>query len=161
MKNLPRWIFASLAKHFETVAATNSIPYFVEGVDERDEDNMQGSHVELRVTGPSIKEVANGQYHVEAVLNILVTSNMDMKGSAYEIVQWCGIFQDEMLEPLPIYKLGDGVDDDQSLIGCLRAKGDKRAAVRVFHFGQVHTTDRIRQSEVDGVYEMDTEEVDA
>ena len=160
MKNLPRWIFASLAKHFEVVSATNNIPYFVEGVDERDKDNMQGSHSELRVTGPFIKEIANGQYHVEAVLNILVTFNMDMKGSAYEIVQWCGIFQDEMLAPLPVYKLGDGPDDDQSLVGCLRAKGGSRDAVRVFHFVQVHITDRIRQSEVDGIFEMDTEDVD-
>ena len=158
MKNLPRWLFSSIAYHFEGIAAANNIPYFVEGIDERDDDNMQLSHVELRVTGPQTKEIAKGYYHVQIVINFMFTSLMDMAGSAYELVQWCGILQDAMLEPIPIYKYGDGADDTQELIGCLRVKDGKYDAVKLYHFGQMSRTDRIRQSEIDGIYEMDIDE---
>jgi hypothetical protein len=155
MKNLPRWLFSSIACHFEPIAATNNIPYFVEGIDERDDSNMQISHSELRVTGPQTKEVAKGQYHVEVTINFLLTHYMDMVGSAYELIQWCGIFQDAMLEPIPIYKYGDDPDDTGYLIGCLRLKDGRYDAAKVYHFGQMSTTDRVRQSEVDAIFEFD------
>jgi len=160
MKNLSRWIFASAASHFAPVTASLSLPYFVEGVHERDDDTMKHSHVEMRVTGPNIKELSNGYYHVEAVINILLTSHMDMSGDGYDIIQWAGVFQDEMLPPIPIYKLGDGVDDDDSLVGCLRIKKNKEDSVKVYHFGQLSGVDRIRQSEVDGVYGMELTDSD-
>lgn len=155
MENLPRWLFTSLVSHFETVASNNSIPYFVEGVDERDDSKMQASHAEMRVTGPNIKEHSKDWYHVEVVANVLLTSFMDTTGNAYEIVQWSGVFQKEMLEPIPVYKNGTGAQDTGDLIGCLRPKGDRNYAVKLFHFGQVDMTDRVRQSELDCIYEMD------
>jgi hypothetical protein len=60
-----------------------------------------------------------------------------------------------MLSPLPVYKNGEGDNDTGALIGCLRAKNERNYAVRVYHFGQVDSTDRIRQSEIDTIYEMD------
>lgn len=149
MKKLPRWIFSSIVKHFETIANDNDIPYFVEGVDERD-SIMQQDHVEIRVTGPNIKEYPGNYYHVEVVVNFLFTSYMDMSGNAYTLFDWCGILADEMNAPIPIYKYGDG----GALIDCLRVKKNKADSVKIYHFGQMSTTDRFRQSEIDALYEM-------
>ena len=155
MKNLPRWIFASLADHFKVVAATIPLTYFVEGVDEREPTTMRQNHCEFRTTGPFIKEVGNGTYKVEVVVNIMLTNLMEMSGEdAYAIVQWAGTFQEALLQHIPVYKYGTGAEDDSSLIGCLFAKAGAYEAVRVYHFGQIDKTDRVRQSEVDAVLEM-------
>lgn len=156
MEHLPRWIFASIAYYFKSIADANSIPYFVEGVDEREPQDMRQSHAEMRVTGPDIKEISNGYYQVNVIVNILLTSLMEMSGvNAYQIINWSGIFAKNMQEPVPIYKYGDGPEDDQSLIGCLRVRDGKFDSVKIWHFGQVSRTDRVRQSEVDVLYEME------
>jgi hypothetical protein len=154
-KNLARWIFQSLASHFKSVADGITLLYFVEGIDERSNDTMQENHVELRVTGPELKEVSKGYYNVKVVVNFLFTKNMDEVGAdAFDLIQWTGVFADEMLEPIPIYKKGSGVEDDGALVGCLQVHKGRNDAVRVFHFGQLDKDTRIRQSEVDAMYGM-------
>jgi hypothetical protein len=154
MKDVPRWLFASIADHFRVIAAANNIPYFVEGIDERSDADMQASHAELRVTGPATKEESNGYYRLDVTINFMLTSFMDMVGNAYELVQWGGILQEEMLAPIPIYKYGNESQDTGALLGCLRVKSAQRNKVQLYHFGQMNTTDRVRQSELDAVYEM-------
>jgi len=155
-ENLARWIFASIAKHFEPVASGLTLPYFVDGVDERDETTMRVSHAELRVTGPFVKEISNGYHSVDVGINILLTQQMDIAGAdSYSIVRWAGQFQNTMLAPIPIYKYGTGAGDDDSLVGCIVVKKGKNEAVRVYHFGQISKDDRIKQSEVDALYGMD------
>jgi hypothetical protein len=155
-ENLARWIFASVASHFESVASGLSLPYFVEGVDERDDPTMRASHAEMRVTGPFIKEISSGYFTTEVGINVLLTQQMALSGAgAYDIVQWAGKFQDIMLDPVPVYKYGPSAGDDDSLVGCLIVKKTRNDAVRVYHFGQISREDRIRQSEVDAVYGMD------
>jgi hypothetical protein len=153
--NLVRWVFQSIAKHFQPIAVSLSLPYFVEGIDERSVETMQTNHVELRVSGPSIKEPSNGYYNVRAWINFLFTKNMDMRGNAFDLDQWCGTFQDVMLAPVPIYKLGDGPDDTGQFVGCLRLRKNDTTRANVFHFGQIDKDTRVRQSIVDGEFEMD------
>ncbi|MHC4301379.1 MAG: hypothetical protein ACYS7Y_29275 [Planctomycetota bacterium] len=154
-KNLARWLFQSVASHFKSVADGISLPYFVEGIDERSEDTMRVDHVELRVTGPNLKEISNGFYNVDLVLNFMFTKNMDEVGAdAFDLIQWTGVFADAMLDPIPIYKKGSGAEDDDSLVGCIRVKKGKNEAVRVYHFGQLDKDTRVRQSEIDAMYGM-------
>lgn len=155
-KNLARWIFQSVAKHFKSVADGISLPYFVEGIDERSVDEMRANHVELRLTGPTLKEVSNGYYNVDVVINFLFTKNMDeASADAFDLIQWTGVFADAMLNPIPIYKKGSGVEDDGSLVGCIQVKSGKNDAVRVYHFGQLDRDTRVRQSEIDALFYMD------
>ena len=155
-ENLARWIFASVANHFSSVASGLSLPYFVEGVDERDETTMRVDHVECRVTGPFIKEASRDWYTIDVGINFLFTKQMDVSGAdAYDIVRWTGKFMNIMLDPVPIYKYGPGAGDNGSLIGCLIVKKNRNEAVRIYHFGQISKEDRIRQSEVDALYGME------
>lgn len=152
-ENLARWVAISIAKHFESVASGLSLPYFVEGIKERTEDYIRADHVELRLTGPFVKEVSRGYYTVEVAVNALFTALMDMAGAdAYRLHRWTGKFQDVMLEPIPVYKYGSGDDDDGTLVFCLVVKKNAVDAVRVYHFGQLDKDNRVIQSEVDALY---------
>lgn len=154
-KNLARWIFQSLASHFKSVADGISLLYFVEGIDERSNDTMQENHVELRVSGPELKEVSKGYYSVKVIVNFLFIKNMDEVGAdAFDLIQWTGVFANAMLQPIPIYKKGEGAEDDETLIGCLQVHKGRNEAVRIFHFGQLDKDTRIRQSEMDALYDM-------
>jgi len=155
-ENLARWIFASIACHFKTVASGLSLPYFVDGIDERDESTMRVDHVECRVTGPFIKEHSRGWYTADVGINFLFTKQMEIAGAdSYDNVRWTGKFMNVMLEPIPIYKYGPDTIDDSTLIECLRVKKNRNEAVRVWHFGQISKEDRLKQSEVDALYGMD------
>jgi surface protein len=155
-KNLPRWIFQSVAEYFRPVAEDLSLPYFVEGIDERSEETMHSNHVELRVTGPTLKEVSNGYYTVDVVINFIFTKAMDpVDNNAYDLIQWTGVFADEMLLPIPVYKKGMGLEDNGTLLGCLQIGKGKNEAARIYHFGQLDKDTAVRQSEVDAVFTMD------
>lgn len=154
-ENISRWIQASLAVYFDTVAATIPLTFFVEGVDERSDDSMQVEHAELRVNGPYVREVSRNYWRIHVDINVMLTDYMKMSTeSAYDINHWGGVFLNAMLENLPIFKLGSGVDDDGSLIGCLTQRTGFSEPVRLIHFGQVSREDRIRQAVVDGRFEM-------
>ena len=153
--DLARWVFASIAVYFKGVADGLSLPFFVEGVDERESDTMEEDHVELRISGPFIREVSHGVWRTWTDINILLTGRMLMsQEDAYGIARWGGEFEQAMTDRIPIYKFGSGVGDDDSLIGCLTHRKGKAESIRLLHFGQISRTDRVRQAMVDGRYEM-------
>jgi len=154
-ENLARWIDISVAKHFEPTATGLSLPYYVEGVDERD-DEVWEDHVEQRITGPQYREIGNNRYEVTLGINFLFTALMDMAGAdSYRLDRWAGKFAEEMIGPVPVYKYGVGVDDDQSFIGCFQLNNTKARGVNIYPFGQLDKDHRVRQSEVDALYYMD------
>ena len=153
--NLARWIQASLAVYFEPVAAGLNLPFFVEGVDERETDVMEVEHCELRVNGPFIREVSKDYWRVHIDINVMLTDYMRMSTEdAYDINRWGGEFLVAMMENIPIYRFGDGADDDGSLVGCLTQRTGFSEPARLIHFGQVSREERIRQAVVDGRFEM-------
>jgi hypothetical protein len=155
-ESLARWIFQSIAIKFKTTASGLSLPYFVEGVDERADADMRANHVELRITGPDIKEVSRNYYTVRVTINFLFTEAMDMRGTnAFQLMDWTGKFATELMEPIPIYRYGTGVEDDDTLVGCLQVDKGKNEAVRIYHFGQLKPDIRVRMSEVDAVCSME------
>jgi len=153
--NLARWILASVATYFKTVADALSLAYFVEGVDERAPDTMRVQRVELRVNGPFVREISHDYWRAHVDINALLVDFMDMSTeNAYDLNQWGGEFLAAMLEPIPIYKLGEGAGDDEALIGCLTPRRGTSEPARLIHFGQISKEDRIRQAAVDGRFEM-------
>ena len=153
--NLARWTAASINVYFKAVADNISLTYFVEGVDERDSSTMLEEHAELRLSGPFIREISNGYWRVHVDVNIMLTDQMKMSTEgAYDIHDWGGAFLTAMMEPIPVYRLGTGGEDDQSLVGCLTQRTGFSEPARLIHFGQVSREDRIRQAVVDGRFEM-------
>lgn len=155
--NWPRWVQASVADHFKLVAIAQGYPSLVEGIDERTTAFMESTdRLEIRVNGPFIKEQSAGYYHFEVSANILIMSHMGGQlPNAYSGVEMAGYMAQAASQPISIYKYGSGVDDDQSLIGCLTLRRGRDESVKVFHFGEVNREDRLRQFGVDVSLEMD------
>ncbi len=153
-----RWIWASTAMWIKTIADDLSLPLLVEGIDDRQKKNVEASHAELRLNGPFIFESSHRYYQVQMPINILLVDYMTGDGlDAYRLQRWAGRFQSVMDLPIPIYRYGSGIDDDESLVDCLRVRRTRDGGVRIIHFGQVArmgTLDTsIRETAIDGLFE--------
>lgn len=150
-KNWPRWVFASVSKHIDD--RKDGLTLFIEG-QHRDTEGLV-DFLELRVDGPNFTEVSRGCFHFFVEVNILVQSAMD-DSNFHRIHTDVGIAAAALTSSIPVFKYGTGVDDDQSLLGCLRLIQDKRGRekVQVSHFGQIDPVTKLMQATVEGHYEM-------
>jgi len=156
-ENWPRWVQASVGDHFKSCAITKGYKSLIEGVDERTTDFMTSTNrVEIRINGPSIKELSHNYWRFEVDANILIYSHMGgIEPNAYYGTQMAGDIAQVAAQAIPVYKYGSGVDDDQSLIGCLTLRRGRKEGIKVFHFGEINPEDRLRQFSVDVNLEMD------
>lgn len=154
--NWARWIFASLAKYLKQVAIDNSILAIVEGVDDRTDEVMQADeHVEIAITGPFSREASRNYYLLRVGIRVLIHSRMGQLKNRYAPQQTAGLYHEAMDAVIAVYRYGNGLEDDQSHLGCLSPLHGRNDAVKVYHFGQATPTDRLRQSMVDCWYEME------
>ena len=147
----PRWIAASINKHFD--ARKGSLPLFVEGMhrETRDEKDF----LELRQDGPYLTELSKGVWRVYMEVNILIQSAMD-DSNMYRIYQDVGIVVQACTD-IPIYKYGsDPLIDDGSLLGCLKVVADHRGKerIQVNHFGKINPSVPLIQATVEVHYGM-------
>jgi hypothetical protein len=129
----------------------------VEGIDDRDDTFMESEdRVEIRVNGPFTKELSAGYHRLYVDVNVLVNSMMGgATKSAYTLDEILGVFHNAMDGAIAIYRFGTGPEDDaDSLLGCITPRPGKNDFIRVLHFGQLNTTDRLKQGMVDARYVM-------
>lgn len=158
-----RWIFASLADYLKKTITEGdnielrTVPVLIEGVDERTDTVMQATdHAEVAITGPFSRELSHEYYELKVGVRVLIHSRMDKPPkNRYTPQQIAGLFHEAMDAVIAVYRYGNGPDDDQSLLGCLSPLAGRHDAVRVFNFGQMNPTDRLRQSMVDCWYVME------
>ncbi len=149
-KHWSRWIAASCRKHFYDLR--QGVYFHVEGDDRSTID--QTEHVEFRIDGPDIKNPSKGWYVLDVAINILVKTNMNSE-NIDNMVVISGIIQAAFTETISVYKLGTGVDDDQSLLGCLRLRSDSQGSVLFNNFGQIDEDSRLTQATIEGRYRME------
>lgn len=148
-KNWTRWILASIAKYFSDTCLTIPLPLLVDGIDEREGEDLQCDHAELRITGPYLNELSKDYWRVLVDINVLLTEMMG-RTNVYDLQTWCGIISLAMDGPINVYKYGSEVGDDSSWVCCLNPISGGTDPNRTLHFGQLGKTDRLRQSMVDG-----------
>jgi hypothetical protein len=156
-RNWARWIHASLGKYIKTTADSISVPCIVEGIIERDEAFMQApDRIEGRINGPFTQELSAGYHRVQVDVNIIVNSMMGGETkNAYKLDEILGVLHNALDGALAIYRFGTGPEDDpDSLLGCLTPRPGKNDNIRVIHFGQIDTNDRLKQGMVDARYVM-------
>lgn len=155
-QNWPRWVQASIAVYFKDIADDNNFKSLVEGLDERTTEFQESSErLEIRVNGPFIVEQSHNYWHFEVDVNILIFSHMGGQlPNAYSGTMIAGYMAQGASEPIPVFKYGNGLEDDQSLIGCLTLRRGSKESVKVFHFGEINREDRLRQFGVDVNLEM-------
>lgn len=158
--NWVRWIHASIGKYLKDALDEIDIPSLVEGIEERTDDfQHQRNRAEIRVSGPFTHELNDGGYRVKVFVNVLVTSMFGgAKDDAYKLDRILGTLHSEMDAIIPLKHYGPdsgmGGIDDSVQFACLRTLKGKNDNIRVFHFGQIDSTNRQKQGAVDAGYEV-------
>ena len=151
--NLPRWLFTSLSDHFSTVAGTiTGLNFYVEGVDEPEVGDFQNDSAVFKMNGPVARQGSGTFEWYSVELIVVLTDIIQLTAdNAFSIYEWAGVFQGSFLnDAIQIFRYGTGVEDDQSLIGCLEPDPTLTNNVRVVTYGQVDKDLRIKQVSVNG-----------
>jgi len=148
-KNWARWIFASIAKHFDDQAVIAALPLYIESAPAK--QGHPEDWLELRIDGPNFSGRSKDEWGVTVEVNIVISSAKNGKNN-YRFLTNEGLVCKWFVAEIPIFKLGNGVDDDQSFITCLQLITDDKAKLVVSHFGQIDATTQLLQSTVEGHY---------
>jgi len=149
-----RWISASINKHFDGFKATYEL--YIEG-DERDTDDL-ANFAELRTDGPFITQPCKGVKYLDMEINLLIQSVMDPE-DLYAGVRTVGQFATGFTQVIKVFKLGDGVQDDGSLLGCLRTRAKRyEDTIDIGNFGIVHQDVKLTQYTIEGHYRLELQE---
>lgn len=153
IQNIPRWLFASIGKHFDDRKQNEHL--FIEGQDRL--TNEETDWLELRMDGPSQREVSKGCFQFDIEVNILLSSVMNEK-DYHKIFKLVGVAAAAFTNKIDIFKFGDGVDDDDTFLECARIRFENRELVQISHFGQIDPDKRLVQATVEGHYRMEVNE---
>jgi hypothetical protein len=148
--NWPRWIFASISKHFET--NLSSLKMFIEGEDRDTWENKD--FIELRIDGPYYHQISKNLWRAKVEVNILL--QVVITDDLHLIHRRVGEVS-TAFTPIIIYKYGDGVGDDDSQIGCFQLIQNVRAneLLIISHFGRIKPELPLLQASVEGHFEVD------
>lgn len=158
-KHLPRWIKASLLKHFqEKVQKLGGVHLKIETVPYIDENGKVVTSLpqwsEFRLDGPFTKEPSRNYCNHRVEISLLVCTKVQGKDlHAHE--KNVGVVYSAFVNEIPVYRLGTGEDDNQALLGCFIIQMEEREAVIVSNFGQIEYDIKLTQSTVEGHYKMD------
>jgi len=149
-QNWPRWVFASISKHFDD--NRKGLPLFIEG-QHRDTRTLK-DFIELRLDGPQFTEVSHKCWRIYFEVNILVQSTMD-ESNYHRIHQNVGIVA-AAFSDIGLLRYGTGPGNDQEIWACARLIQDtrKRQHLDIFHFGQIDKKAPLMQATVEGHYEV-------
>jgi hypothetical protein len=108
-----KWIYASIVKYFDAALTTK---HFFNGEDEADE---QGKFIEIKIYGPKKERQTKTETCVEVVIDFVIHTPKSTPDVLMPHVVADEV--DDTLDDIPIFKLGNGPDDDPGAqIYCLR-----------------------------------------
>lgn len=147
-QHLPRWIFASVSKHFYDNKGDYVL--FIEG------QNRSGvglpsepQYFELRMDGPDVIEVSKDVFRVNIEVNIVCSAAMNDED--FHLIHAMVGHIASKFTTIGVYKLGpvtDPVINDGSLIGCLNLN----SRIEIRHFGQIKADVPLMQAWVEASY---------
>jgi len=147
----PRWTVASILQHFHSQRGDNAL--YLEG-DERD-TNKERAWAELRVDGPFFTNPCKGLHYIDVEINVLVQAHMDLE-DLYAGLRIAGFFTSLFTNAITVRKYGDGVNDDDTLLGCLIARTDRsHDTIDLSQFGIIRPDTRLKQYTIEGHYRME------
>jgi hypothetical protein len=149
IRHWARWILASVSKYFAQHIEKEGYTFLVEG-EQRDIDLED--FIEFRLDGPDLTELNPNYYRLDVDINLLWSHNQGLD-NYLEPARIRGLLTRAMRD-ICIYRYGDGVADDDSLLGILKLKQDRQNSVRVNNFGQVRVDVQLFQGTVEGAFEM-------
>jgi hypothetical protein len=151
-ENWPRWIFASVSKHFSL--NVGDLPIFYEG-HKRSAEFLESDLIEFRMDGPYFLLVSRGLWTATIEVNILLQTSID-DNDFHKIHRNVGIVAKAFTDII-IYRYGEGIDDDDSYLSCLglMQSDRKRELLSINHFGQIDPSKQLMQATVEGHYKAE------
>jgi hypothetical protein len=150
--NWYRWIFASVAKHFNAIGELNEIHCHVEGFPRHTDELTEW--FEVRMDGPYTKEHSDDAYELRVEINLGINVVVGPDVNAYRDKQIQGILTEGFVDNICIYKLGDTEEDDGSEIGYLEILTGFRERIVTSNFGVINAQTGINQSSIEAHYRI-------
>ena len=147
-KNWTRWISTSIYKHYDD--RRDGIELYLEGTPRPKTQSV--NRFELRIDGPAIAMITSGYFELFVEINLLVQTSKT-ETDPYKQVKNTGIGQIAFTAAIPIYKYGNGVDDNRTIqLGCLQL--DSEIITTPF----LATPEGLLYTTIEGTYKMYLEE---
>jgi len=147
--NWERWCKISIIKHFDD--GKGDTKCFVEGFTRATQND--DDFFEVRIDGPELTQPTKGKWKLTFVVDILVVVKTGQ--DRYRINRLTGRITELFLDCIEVRRWGDGSEDDQTVLGCLKlVPHSGNEPVRVTHFGKVKPDTEILQASVEGTFEI-------
>lgn len=148
MKSNPdwiRWFYSSFLDNFSGF----SLPIFV--VNQTRPSNIS-NFVELRMNGPHINQINQNLWNIDVYLACLITIIND-ETDQFKIQRYNGELLSYFKRDIPMFRYGDGPNDDNSQICCFRLCPNKGETLRSLIYGQTQGATRTTLCTVEAHYE--------
>jgi hypothetical protein len=148
--NWQRWIAASIHKHFKDACDAGSMVYFIDSAPTDNQKNQLNAWVEGRIYGPIWNGGTKGENSAIIEVNMYLGVKTDAQ-DFYKAERLKGLLTVAFTTALPVFKLGDGIDDDPtSIVTCLNLVTSGREKLIVSNFGPVAVGVPVQQATVEG-----------
>lgn len=154
--NWVRWIKASIAVHMNSYLLTS--PMFVEGQLRNNQTGIgqpgdSDNKFEVRIDGPDLRESTHD--HFGGIVEVNILAQAVITDDAYMLERLLGEALRAMTTRIQIFKYGDGVDDDQTLLVCISRMDQRFHELTVNNFGQIEPQTRLQQGAVEAHYRVE------
>lgn len=148
-RNIGRWIYSSIAKHFGAYA-TQATPLYIEGQTPKEPTI---DRAELRVNGPFFSHPVKNEWYLDVEVNLLLSCGL-LEQDVYKVWAMIGQYIEAFSDSIEVFKYGDGPTDNGDSLGCLILQHDRGDDILLTHFGQVDPNVRVVQSSLNALYNM-------
>lgn len=152
--NWPRWVNTSIGKVVKSYCDLNNVFLYVEG--EARNTAQRQDWVELRVNGPDFLSTTKDFWIAKLEINILILSKNNQIDN-HRLLKNIGLMSTLLSSSIPVLKLGNGVDDDQSYITCIILDNREHKPLRVSQLGQVTDQTPLQRASVNGLFTVNFE----
>ena len=144
--NWPRWIKASLTKHFESYKG--DLTFILEDVPMDVADPRE--RVEFRTDGPDFSEPSDGWWIGRVVVNLLLVLQIS-KSDAYRVERFIGQMQAAFIH-VCIKKYGSAGGDDGTHVGTMYVSPARYPKIAVDRFGQLDPNIKLDYTTLEAEY---------
>lgn len=143
-----RWLAASITVHFQN----GLTDVYLE--DEKVDIDDSIDYYQIRLRDYNFINASKNYFNNIFTINILTQSIID-EYDFHKHYKRLGIIERKFDNSIPIYKYGDGDEDDDSLYACIV----KVEEIKTVDFGRIETTVPLRQGYVEAEYRLELEGV--
>ena len=148
-QHIARWIVTSINKHFDDRKETNYL--HIDGSVRT--TNKESNFTEIKIDGPYMVEMSRNCFNLIVEVNVYAQAQCSVS-DMYNLLKMLGIIQKAFVRCIPVYKYGNGLEDDGTFVGSLILLQEFRQRLVESHFGQTKPSENIKQGQIEGHYEM-------